>query len=893
MNYIKNYVILLLFFLSIVKVGAQCSANFTPDMALPTSDASIQTEIDNIYTAAKNKRLASSSPSITDLNDAITEYNNLNIVVNSGNITGTPITSYSTVSFIGIFADYLNFNPADTAMSERVNNTVWWTYSNICDNTLSLDFAGYEFRNFSRKGFFCVEFLTPENQDRIMYIMEKQTKDWGVFWKPNYDEDSQLSDGTTTSDLIHNILDAFVPLVKCFETGDHQYRYMLTLKRYVSRFASVYTNGTHDGIKLDGSGYHHWNNYEAYMYAYNNVVNLLKHLDNTSFQISSNEYLVFRNSVIHKYLNTNDDGYLPLTITGRSGNWERINFSQHTLKNLAVIGGNILGLATADPILAGIYNRRYGVDASFNYTTSAPFHDGFYQNNHATTGIFRTNNTVICSRGFNDTLWGSEIYATENRYGRYQSYGSLVIVYPGDRDANGFDNTKWDWNHNPGTTTKLLSWSELIAPNVRIDEYSDKNFAGSLQFNLQNKGFLDNVFGTYGMFAMDFQEKQGSGFGTSTATETHDPTFTFKKSNFYFDDMIICLGSDINNTDSTHNTVTTLYQNSTNPSNVTVNNSIYSTTGITSTYSESNDNWVLDNFGTGFYIVKESGELNIQRKDQETPSHDQTDPTVLNPIAQAAIGYMNHGVAPSNEGYEYVVLPNTNASAMQSLATSFSNPLTKPFEVLNKDNSSHIIKHNGTGIYGLALFEANSTIPGNTNIISNEYPCLLMYESLNSDQEMKLSLSNPDMGLSNAHSYEKYPTQPIEVTFDGLWELSESHSDISLVSVTANTTTFSFLTYQGLPIEANFHRTSPLFIDRVNNTENFMIYPNPSQYIVYVKNIKIDLSLSNTKIYNFQGLEFTNLIFIQNNAIDISKLPSGTYILKVNNLAKIIYKIPL
>lgn len=882
-------IIIILVFTNIVKIEAQCLSNFTPDLALLRSSTNIQAEIDVIYNAAKNRRLAKSQPSITALNNAISAYNTLGIATTASTISGNSITSYNEVSFISTFADYLKFNPTDSAMIERVNKTVWWTYTSLCNNTLPVDHTGYVFRYFSRKGFFCIEFLTPENKERILYIIEKELENWNVFWKPNYDYNSQLIDGAINSDIIYNKLDALIPLIKCFGTNDEQYRYMLTLKRYITRFVSVYTNGTRDGLKPDGSGYHHWNNYEAYMYAYNTIVYCLKIFDNSSFQIDSSAYLVFRNAILHKLLTTNDAGMLPLTMTGRTGDWDNITINEDSVRDLAIIGGNILGLTTADPILAGIYNRRHGVELSFNYNKVASFEDGFYQINHSSAGVFRTNNTVVISRGFNNVLWGSEIYATENRYGRYQSYGTLSVIYSGDEKTNGFNNQKWDWNYNPGATTKVLPWEKLIAGSKRVDEYSNKRFSGSLQFNLQNKGFLDKIFGTYGMFAMDFQEKINLGFGGVTTSDTHDPTFTFKKSNFYFNDIIICLGSNINSTDLGHSIITTLYQNCTTPSDIIVNNGTYSTTGVTTTYSESKDNWVLDNFGTGFYIQNKSGDLKVQRKNQTTPSQNQNDPSILNPATQAAIGFLDHGAAPINKDYEYVVVPNTNTSNMQSLATSFGNTSTKPYEILNKDSNSHIIQHKATEIYGFALFEPNKSIPGNTNIVTNDYPCLVMYESLNFNTEMKLSLSNPDMGLPEKRSYDQFIIQPIQITFSGEWELVQSHPDISLVSSNSCNTTFSFSTYQGLPIETTFQKKAMGKTLCINNTVNsILIYPNPSKDIIRVKNAEI--SLSNTKFYNLLGQEFTNLITIDNDTIDISKLPVGTYILKVNTFTKFVCK---
>lgn len=67
---------------------------------------------------------------------------------------------------------------------------------------------------------------------------------------------------------------------------------------------------------------------------------------------------------------TNDSDLVCWSMTGRTGNWDNTKFSKKSLKSLAITGGKILGLNTADPILSGIYNRKYGIDKSFNYNST-------------------------------------------------------------------------------------------------------------------------------------------------------------------------------------------------------------------------------------------------------------------------------------------------------------------------------------------------------------------------------------------------------------------------------------------------------------------------------------------------------------------------------------------
>jgi len=791
------------FFLSLLiliftGINAQnCKTTFQPDLPLEASSDAIIAEIDNIYSKAKNTSLAKTEPRATSVKNAIKLYENLNITVNNGTISGKEIKNFNQLSFIKTFANYLKFNPTDKAMIERAKNTIWWVYKNLCEDTLRSDKLGYAFRNFSRGAVFCIEYLDTTSKQQFLYILEKNYGKWHNFWSPT---------GIISTDYIYNNLDVLLLTIKCFDTDEEKYRLMKTCHRYITRFMSTHTSGTSDGLKPDGSGYHHWNNYEAYMYAYQTVVKSLTFLDGSIFQVAPSAYLTFRDAMLHKHLITNDDNVLPLSMSGRSGNWEKNSVPQKDYKSFAIVGGNILGLETADPVMAGMYNRKNGIDPEFNFSEVASFENGFYQNNYACAGIFRKDGIVVINKGMNNQLWGSEIYVKQNRYGRYNGYGALTVVYPGSITDNGFQNNNWDWNYHPGATTKILDWNELQNAWGRTDVYSKKRLCGSLQFKLQNNGYLDKVFGTYGMFAMDFQESINTGWSGSIVPETWDETFTFKKSNFFFDDIIICLATNINNTDSDSPTITTLYQNTTRPDQVVVNNKDYSKIGKTKKYSGKKDNWVLDSQGTGYYIVSGSGNLKIQRKDQKTPSQNQTDPSILNQTSEAAIGYIDHGKEPNSKGYEYLVIPNTDVKKLESISKSFKND-KKPYEVIQKNGNSHIIKHNATGIYGFALFTPTDSLPGNTYIVANDTPCLVMYQSdTSSSNAITLSLSNPDLGLKVKRDYAKSPVKKIKITLKGNWELVGSHPDITFVSTVSGNSIYEFATSQGLPIEARFEQ---------------------------------------------------------------------------------------
>jgi len=74
---------------------------------------------------------------------------------------------------------------------------------------------------------------------------------------------------------------------------------------------------------------------------------------------------------------------------------------------------------------------------------------------------------MVTLKGYNTDVWCSEIYTKDNRYGRYQSYGSVQILASGrpvNSFASGFVEDGWDWNRVPGTTTIHLPLEKLENP---------------------------------------------------------------------------------------------------------------------------------------------------------------------------------------------------------------------------------------------------------------------------------------------------------------------------------------------------------------------------------------------------------------------------------------------
>lgn len=92
---------------------------------------------------------------------------------------------------------------------------------------------------------------------------------------------------------------------------------------------------------------------------------------------------------------------------------------------------------------------------------------GFFVYNYGSAGIFRRADWMVTLKGYTTDVWGAEIYTKDNRYGRYQSYGSVQIMGKGNpvsRTGSGFVQEGWDWNRLPGTTTIHLPFELLDSP---------------------------------------------------------------------------------------------------------------------------------------------------------------------------------------------------------------------------------------------------------------------------------------------------------------------------------------------------------------------------------------------------------------------------------------------
>lgn len=602
-------------------------------------------------------------------------------------------------------------------------------------------------------------------------------------------------------------------------------------KLYLDRFWQL-SEGSEGGVKVDGTGFHHRSHYNNYMYAYNTMVFTAYQLRGTEFQINKSAYENLRLAFL-TYMRMSADsagntyGYFGNSLCGRKPFETSTSFSQAAMQQLGELGGQFsTPVSSADPVVAKAYNRRFGVDhfSDFTQYKVEPSPDGFHQFNYSPLGIYRRANWVASIRAPQRYFWSAEIWTNSNVYGRYQGYGALEMLYHGmvsprtPKDVNG-NNVRipdpanaantipkvvtvrsgqsedgWDWSQPPGTTTIALPHDKL-GMMEREDVHSQLNFSGALAFRGDGSGAQSQS----GLYAANFQESKPA----SIQGLNHNLSFVWRKSWFCFDSQIVCLGSDITNQNATHPTVTTLFQGvlPTRSTATILNGTSLTAFPHSETVSGAGAPWLLDSYNTG-YLLQSNGNLKISRSNQVSARHTGNGATTTDDFAKA---WIDHGINPDDEGYEYSVFPNTTTSAMTTAATTHASAASKPYRVCQRDTDAHVVKWKASGQIGYAIF-TNEDLPAETQnaglLMSVERPCLVMAQ-LGTSGDAWISVVDPDLNFTHPQAEYNLPdasvARTLHFTVHGVWTVDKPAAGTSIVqSEIPNTTTIQVTTQHGL-----------------------------------------------------------------------------------------------
>ena len=558
-------------------------------------------------------------------------------------------------------------------------------------------------------------------------------------------------------DFLHVKSNFLVELALTGSTDGEIARDLKSFSRYLEQFTNTGA-GARDGIKPDGTGFHHNAQHISYQYAYGTWINRAYELKGTPFKVSLTAYQQMRNAVKTLFLETSKGVFYPNSASGRAPFPSSVPVNTTSLDRLVQVGGDIMG-TTVEPDFAAFYNYIFQTN---RYAVTAVNMDGYYQLNYAQTGLMRKNNWLAVARGFTSRMFGAEIYTGANRYGRYQSYGALEVLYDGSLANTGYiaGGNGWDWNMMPGATTVRQSYDNL-KPLVSgtASEYQSNDFAGAL------------ADGNIGIFGMDFVQNAGSKYTTSG--------LKFKKSVFTLDDIMVCLGSGISATNSSDVTITTLFQGI----NASSNPAIYikSNTATTANYNQaisvaSTATWLINGQTTGYYIPTGNADVNVFRGSQTTPLNT-SDNTATTATANVSKAWLSHGTKPTSAKYAFVVVPATTPQKMTALATEIEGEML--FKILEQTETLHAVQYIPANTMLYSCFAAKPDINrGYVKGISGR----ALFSIKEQGNTLTIKIVSPDLNaVDDAVSTWVSTVKSITLSLSGNWKIQSNPQQAGVV----------------------------------------------------------------------------------------------------------------
>ncbi|MBI9062427.1 MAG: T9SS type A sorting domain-containing protein [Marinilabiliaceae bacterium] len=548
--------------------------------------------------------------------------------------------------------------------------------------------------------------------------------------------------------------------------------------------------GTVGGFKPDGAGFHHGMIYANYLNGgYSSLGNILQYIGNTHYNVSVQSLANLKKGLIIHTWYANKHSAVN-SVSGRHPIDQSIsNGAINAFAYLAKASAPLDREAAAEYMRLTKYKKELYNEFVALGIQPAATPSGNKSVNYGALNLHRRDEWLVATKGFNNIVTGTEIYTSNNRYGRYQGYGGVQVLASGNPVSaaeSGFVLEGWDWNRFPGATTIHLPFDKL--------EYSGSN----LNDRSQTEAFAGACsLGDNGIFGMKLDEN-----GYTNYTDD----FVAHKSVFAFDNRIICLGSDINNSNSQNATETTLFQTHlTNTSEVVhLNDEQLNQFPLQRDETVNSPITLMDTKGNGYYIP--AGRVKISKSNQES-RHNQDRKVNYGNFATA---WIDHGTSPTNAGYEYALLVQTSTAELTSFKADMSSN-NVPYEVIRKDHTAHIVKDNATQTTGYVLFEAANDISG-SHIKTTTYPCLVMVKEKNA-QSLQLSMADPAINMEVPTSLThtaKVSERKIQITLNGKYALASPSDNCELVAWQNNTTILEFTCIHGLPVEVSLTQDPPL-----------------------------------------------------------------------------------
>lgn len=564
-----------------------------------------------------------------------------------------------------------------------------------------------------------------------------------------------------------------------------RYRAVQSLVRWVDT-SFAFTPGNLGGFKRDGSVFHHAGHYPAYAVGgFQGIGDFIATLPGSGFGLSLNARTNLADALIAMSRYTHQTDW-STGMSGRHPHQGGMTSAVIEAFGLLALNGGVYNTAeNIDSKLAAEFLRleteNTALKQQLSNFTAAPVPSGFFVFNHAAAGVHRFGTAMVTIKGYNSDVWGSEIYTNDNRYGRYQSYGAIEIFNEGTpvtRSSSRFNEAGWDWNRLPGTTTIQLPLNLLESPSTgTLMARSKEDFAGA-----------SALAGQYGIFGMKLREEN------LINNTNYTPDFVARKSVFVFGKRLVCVGTQISNSNANYSTQTNLYQQSINfaTERIAVNGVFNDAQGFNFDSQSPVTPTVISDLSGNYYRVANPARVIIEGKEQIS-RHNKTRAETKGNFLTARI---EHGKKPSGAGYEYMIMLKPTPAEQRRWSDD------PAYRILRADDIAHIVLDTISGVTGYVAFQEVQPVSGLLRKITAE---TLVMTQLKNASTLMMSVCDPSLRLpektSNSDVTLKESAELIKtLQVEGEWKLNDPQQGVSIAYINGQTNV-SVACRFGLPVE--------------------------------------------------------------------------------------------
>lgn len=801
-----------------------------PDIPLaPVTDAQRQ-DIRKMERRFREMLYTPSALSEKEINTLRRKYDFYQIAYKDGRVTGRPIwfvrqseayerllPDWDKDMFVrqGVeLSDYFNLmkrlstaylDAEDPDLKEELKRKFLAMYDNATDQGIAYGscWGNIHHYGYSMRGLFVSYFLMKEALRDAGKLEEAQrTLNWYAITNEVYPK--PLTDGIDI-DTFNTKLQGRMAGILIREDSPEKLQYLRSFSRWLDHGCRP-ADGLAGSFKADGACFHHCNLYPAYAVGgLEGAVNMIYLLSGTEFKLSETAHRTVKNVLLTMRFYCNLKQW-PLSLSGRhpNGKGELIPLQYATM----ALAGTPDGQQARDPEMAAAYLRLVDHDSvpdeeAPDYLPKASARqeremkqrleaEGFRPEPHpqgnralgyGCVSVQRRDNWAVVVRGHSRYLWAAEHYLPANFYGRYLAHGSMQLLtsnphQPVTLATSGWQEGGFDWNRIPGTTAIHLPFDRLRARVLNVDTfsgmeemlYSDEAFAGGLSQAHTN--------GNFGMKLHEHDKYNGS--------------HRARKSFHFFDDVIVCLGTDIENRNTEFPTETTVFQ-------------LAALTPETRHYwnrFKSDGQTYIDPNGTGYCLGKSSmKQARFERNFPQVTVGERSDKPTRGDWVSLVL---QHGKAPQGARYEYAVLPRTDAASLKAFARKPS------YRILRQDRDAHIVRSLRGGLTSYVLFETPRLLPAEGPLLQADTCCLVMTRE--EEGKLLLTVCQPDLALYRGPSDEAFDEHgrriersiysrpwkdnasgemPVTLTLKGRWKVAET-PDCRLLSADKKQTVIRF-----------------------------------------------------------------------------------------------------